>query len=288
MVLRGLTLTLLAASASANLFVNSPPSAAAPPLPGQHPIPSIHESALQSRRILHLNNIATFSTVFPSASAAQSYPDAATFEQRPTDIGPDSAIGLMEYYALCGPSTADPTILGVTIATTMKNAAAGSNATLSLRYQPPADAPPPSDPWAYLPANLPRFALVGSVERLTDDEVRDSKVRECFLEAHPEARIWEPGSDVHDSWWGRLVVKEVYFFGGFGDRARIGEFYTRCLPPPELTRPPRLASDRCLAQHYAEGDTRVSSGGREGPPGLWNSADGAAVSPESLRAAALC
>ena len=223
MAFTAIVFSLLAPSISAWLFTNAPPSAAVRPLPGQHPIPSIYESALQSRRILHLNNIATFSTVFPHTSAAQAYHDASTLEDRPVDIGPETSIGLMEYYALCGPSVADPTILGVTIATTMKNAAAGSNATLSLRYQPPADAPPISDPWAYLPANLPRFALFGSVERLAEEEVKKDKVRECFLKAHPEARIWEPGSDVHDSWWGRLVVKEVYFFGGFGDRARIGE-----------------------------------------------------------------
>lgn len=128
----------------------------------------------------------------------------------------------MEYYASCAPHAYNPTILGVTIATTMKNAASGSNVTLSLRYHLPADAPPTDDPWAYLPANLPRFALVGYLEKLSAEEVREHNIRECFLAAHPEASIWEPGSDIHDSWWGRLVVQEVYFFGGFGDRARIG------------------------------------------------------------------
>ena len=44
----------------------------------------------------------------------------------------------------------------------------------------------------------------------------------CFLERHPEAELWEPGNDIHESWWGRLVVQKVFFFGGFGDRAYIG------------------------------------------------------------------
>ena len=134
----------------------------------------------------------------------------------------------MEYYALCGPEPYNPTILGVTIASTMRNAAAGSNATLSLRYRPPPNAPPADDPWAYYPANLPRIALVGNLERLSDDVVKNQEIRKCFLESHPESTIWEPGSDVHDSWWGRLVVKEVYFFGGFGDRARIGMLSNEC------------------------------------------------------------
>ena len=134
-----------------------------------------------------------------------------------------AAIGLMEYYASCPPRVHDPIVLGVTIATTMKNAAGGSNITLSLRYHPPSDAPPrPDDPWAYLPANLPRFALVGYLERIGEEEVQGQGIRDCFLGTHPEAAIWEPGTDIHESWWGRLVVREVYFFGGFGDRARIG------------------------------------------------------------------
>ena len=63
---------------------------------------------------------------------------------------------------------------------------------------------------------------MGYVERLDDETVAKSGVRDCFLKTHPEAAIWEPGSDVHEAWWGRVVVREVYFFGGFGDRARIG------------------------------------------------------------------
>lgn len=175
-------------------------------------IPTIYESTLQARRILHLSKIATVSTVFPLPRTA---------ENRPADVA-GAPIGQMEYYANCGPDTFNPTVLGVTITTTMKNAAAGSNVTLSLRYHLPADAPPSDDPWAYLPANLPRFALVGYVEPLDAETVEKNDVRNCFIRTHPEASIWEPGRDIHESWWGRLVVREVYFFGGFGDRARIG------------------------------------------------------------------
>ena len=176
-------------------------------------IPSVHESAVQARRILQISNIATLSTMFPEPPS--------TLERRPSDVG-NTAVGLMEYYAQCGPEFYNPTILGVTIATTMKNAAAGSNVTLSLRYHVPADAPPSDDPWAYLPANLPRFALIGYIEKLAKEQIKEHNIRNCFIQSHPEATIWEPGTDIHESWWGRLVVQEVYFFGGFGDRARIG------------------------------------------------------------------
>ena len=184
-----------------------------------HPrIPSIHESTVQARRILQLQSIATLSTIFPAAASSE---DVSVAEERPPDVG-TAPIGLMEYYAACGPEPYNPTILGVTIATTMKNAAAGSNVTLSARYMLPADAPlPPPDPWAYLPANLPRFALVGHLERVSDADVARHNLTACFFHRHPEARIWAPGMDVHPSWWARLVVEEVYFFGGFGDRARI-------------------------------------------------------------------
>ena len=211
------TAILLAPLATSTSFLRQPPPPKAvfsnPDLHSQYwRVPSVHESAIQARRILQLSNIATLSSVFPPA---------LTFENRPSGVN-HAPIGLMEYYALCGPRTYDPTILGVTIATTMKNAAAGSNITLSLRYHLPQDAPPSDDPWAYLPANLPRFSLVGYVEKLSQEEVDKYKVRDCFVNTHWDASIWEPGTDIHDSWWGRLVVEEVYFLGGFGDRARIG------------------------------------------------------------------
>ena len=174
-------------------------------------IPSIYESTLQARRILHLSKIATIASVFPSL---------ASQEDRPKDVA-GAPIGQMEYFASCGPQIYNPTLIGVTITTTMKNAAAGSNVSLSLRYHVPSDAPPMDDPWAYLPANLPRIALIGYIERLDDEVVEKHGIRDCFVETHPEATIWEPGTDIHESWWGRMVVNEVYFFGGFGDRARI-------------------------------------------------------------------
>ena len=131
-------------------------------------------------------------------------------------------MALTDYYASCGPHPYDPIILAVSIATTLKNARAGSNVTLSLRYQPPADHPPSDDPYLYSPANLPRFSLIGHIEPLSKSEVESHHIKACFLRTHPDAEIWSPGNDIHESWWGKLVVEEFYWFGGFGDRAYIG------------------------------------------------------------------
>lgn len=174
-------------------------------------IPTVHESAVQARRILNLSSIATLSTVFPNLR----------FKNRPDGLG-GAPIGLTEYYASCDPNPHEPIILAVSIATSVKNAQAGSNMTLSLRYHPPPDRAPSKDLYTYSPANLPRFSLIGHIEPLSQKEVEKQAVQSCFLKSHPDAVAWLPGNDIHESWWARLVVEEIYWFGGFGDRAYIG------------------------------------------------------------------
>ncbi|KAL9639969.1 MAG: hypothetical protein Q9164_000598 [Protoblastenia rupestris] len=194
-------------------------------------IPTIHESAVLARRMLKLSSIGTLSTVFPptshpieqeddlgDSSIRSSYAKDALSTQ-PQDIA-GSPIGLMEYYAACGPHPYNPTILAISIATYVRNARSGSNVSLSLRWHPPPTAPPSSDPYLYSPANLPRFSLQGYIESIPEEEIREYGIQECFLEKHQEV-IWTPGNDIHESWWGRVIVEGVYWFGGFGDRARI-------------------------------------------------------------------
>lgn len=193
--------------------------------------PTIHESAVQARRILNLSSIATFSTVFPHPphppsssiddSPATAYPPYSSSENRPDGVA-GAPIGQMEYYASCEPDLYNPTVLAVSIATTYRNARAGSNVTLSLRYHPPLNHPPSKDPYTYSPANLPRFSLIGRLEPLSREAIEDNEIEACFLARHPDASLWTPGNDIHESWWARLVVEEVYWFGGFGDRAYIG------------------------------------------------------------------
>ena len=196
-------------------------------------IPTIHESAVLARRILNISTIGTLSTVFPSTNRVVSSEedcsnhvpilesgDENTSSAIPSDIA-GSPIGLMEYYATCAPHLYNPTILAVSIATYIRNARSGSNVSLSVRWHPPPSAPPSSDPYLYSPANLPRFSLQGYIEKIPENEVSEYAIQDCFLNRHEEA-VWTPGSGIHESWWGRIVVQEVYWFGGFGDRARIG------------------------------------------------------------------
>lgn len=136
------------------------------------------------------------------------------FENRPAGLG-GSPIGLMDYYADCEPDTGNPTILAISIATSFKNVAAGSNITLSVRYHP-------QDGKWHSAASLPRYSLIGHLEDIDDSAVKKASLAACFVKTHPDAAAWLPGNRIHASNWVRLVVDEVYWIGGFGDRAYIG------------------------------------------------------------------
>lgn len=205
-------LSLLSLAAASN--IPGPQHIFANPSHG-HPrtqkIPTVHESAVQARRILRLENIGTLSTIFPSES---SNGQAHSFERRPSDVS-GTPIGLMDYFADCEPSSGNPTILAITIATSFKNVAAGSNITLSLRWHPPNNRP-------YSAAAIPRFSLVGYLEDIPTNDIIKNVVPACFVKYHPDAAAWLPGNRIHQSKWVRLVVQEIYWIGGFGDRAYIG------------------------------------------------------------------
>jgi hypothetical protein len=190
-------------------------------------IPTSYESAVLGRRILNLTPLATISTTFPSSHSPAS--DADELERRGVSGIP---IGLTEYIADCEDS-GNPTLLGISLSTYMRNAAAGSNISLSVQWTPPH---PPSSrikssllsskkddrDVGYSAANLPRFALLGYLEKIPEAEVSAKELRKCFLKPHPDARFWLPGNNIHESHWVRLVVQDVYWVGGFGDRAYIG------------------------------------------------------------------
>ncbi|KAF4624404.1 hypothetical protein G7Y89_g13766 [Cudoniella acicularis] len=175
------------------------------------------------------------STIFPSPHHASLSNSPSTLEQRPSGLS-GMPIGLMDYISDCEPSTGNPTILAINIATSFKNAAAGSNVSLSLQWTPPY--PPSSrikntrfpsfsshngkEAVPYSAANLPRFSLLGYLEKIEEGEEKAMGLRKCFMKAHPDARYWLPGNRIHESEWVRLVVQDVYWIGGFGDRAYIG------------------------------------------------------------------
>jgi hypothetical protein len=168
-------------------------------------IPTVHESAIMARRILRLERIGTLSTVFPHPK---------TTEDRPSSVA-GTPLGLMDYFGDCEPDTGNPTILALSVASSVRNTEAGSNITLSLRWHPPVDRP-------YSAAEMPRFALVGYLEDISEADADGKGVADCFAARHPDSVFWMPGNRIHHSYWTRLVVEEVYWLGGFGDRAYIG------------------------------------------------------------------
>lgn len=140
-------------------------------------------------------------------------------------------IGLMDYIADCEDS-GNPTILAINIATSFKNVAAGSNISLSLHWTPPYPPKSRIESWfsnskekdlvPYSAANLPRFSLLGYLEKISQEEVKTLELGKCFTKVHKDAKYWLPGNPIHTSEWTRLVVQDVYWIGGFGDRAYIG------------------------------------------------------------------
>ncbi|KAF4124565.1 hypothetical protein GMORB2_5231 [Geosmithia morbida] len=218
-------------------------SAAAVLDPTPAKIPSRYESAVQGRRILALSKLADLATVFPDPGDS----DADTAENRPEGLG-GVPVSLMDYVADCE-DQGNPTLLAIKIATSFKNVEAGSNMTISVRWIPPY---PPAkrigllsrissllsfsgeqregseelalgpDPIPYSAANLPRFSLFGYLEPIEPDAVTSLKLAKCFTDKHHEAKWWLPGNAIHESSWARLVVTNVYWVGGFGNRAYIG------------------------------------------------------------------
>ncbi|TKA27587.1 hypothetical protein B0A50_04419 [Salinomyces thailandicus] len=236
-------LAALASSASAR-------SLALPPILQQEPlhqgsdeqdlhVPTVHESAVMARRIMHLSSLSTLITTFPNASSsyeplsdtdALSHQEVGVWENRPSEMA-GSPIGLMEYYADCEPTSGNPTLLAIDIATPYKNFAQGSNISMHIRWWPtqkthyfsPKDDQGDDDiPTPHTPAALPRFSLHGRLEPIGPVDLTKGLVPACFLKTHPDSALWQPGNDIHTSHYVRFVVEHVYWFGGFGDRARIG------------------------------------------------------------------
>lgn len=197
-----------------------------------------------------------------SGSHAGAGQDAETLENRPPNLGgmPIGMVDYIADCG--AEDEGNPTILAIKIATSFKNVAAGSNMSISVNWVPPyppakriksssspshnplswlsrwwsgrkgeeeqdEDAtttlPPHYDPVPYSAANLPRFSLLGHLEDISpSSQAAAAGLQDCFLKSHPDARYWLPGNRIHEAGWVRLVVDEVYWVGGFGDRAYIG------------------------------------------------------------------
>ncbi|KAG0367773.1 pyridoxamine 5'-phosphate oxidase-domain-containing protein [Gamsiella multidivaricata] len=66
----------------------------------------------------------------------------------------------------------------------------------------------------------PRLTLLGHLVPL--DAAKRDRAAKCFVEKHPEAKWWLPGSGFHDFKWYHLEIKEIYYVGGFGGIHYIG------------------------------------------------------------------
>ncbi|RMY73819.1 hypothetical protein D0864_10143 [Hortaea werneckii] len=204
--------------------------------------PTVHESAVMARRIMHLSSLSTLVTTFPvnSTTTTPSSSDSSDFtsqdlsawQSRPDDLA-GSPIGLMEYYSDCEPDTGNPTLLAIDIATPYRNFAQGSNISMEIRWWPRQSTHYISSnihakareddeiPTPHTPAALPRFSLHGYLEPIPAGDLARHLVPACFMRTHPDSALWQPGNDIHSSQYVRFVVEHVYWFGGFGDRARI-------------------------------------------------------------------
>ncbi|KAI1186884.1 pyridoxamine 5'-phosphate oxidase-domain-containing protein [Nemania serpens] len=235
------------------IFSNDPASSRS-----GHRIPTSYESAVLGRRILALTPLGTLATIFPAQDTDKDAGDRyGTQENRPPGLGgmPHS---MMEYVADCE-DDGNPTFLAINIETTFKNVRDGSNISLAQQWTPPyppdkriqstptpstsgllsrvigwlglgsspssdEDSSEPKDLVPYSAANLPRFSLLGYVEKIDVDSASTStrRLSECFVKKHPDAKYWLPGNRIHEAEFVRLVVQHVYWVGGFGDRAYIG------------------------------------------------------------------
>lgn len=222
-------------------FARNPDTSSQSPLLSR--IPTAHESAVLGRRVLALTPLGTLATVFPSSSSSN---DISVDERRPAGLG-GVPIGLMDYVADCE-DEGNPTILAINIASSFKNVRAGSNISLAQawtpRYAPDkriksgaaslwewlfgsegdcatSDHHHGAGSVPYSAANLPRYSLLGYLEKIEGDQALEA-VSSCFVKQHPDAKYWLPGNRIHEAEFVRLVVTQVYWIGGFGDRAYIG------------------------------------------------------------------
>lgn len=189
--------------------------------------PSWFTSTLMARRLLALSTTGVVSTIFPDPTPEKSRTPASLAGQ---------SVSLREYIADCDeqlPSDAghggngDPTFLGLHVSTTFRNIAAGSNLSVSIDWWDHLNDTKPVFPGFPLSeAGLPRVTLFGYIEEFSTPvpEETQEALESCYLQAHPDARVWLPGrpGSPHSSFWARMVVTEVYWIGGFGGLQQIG------------------------------------------------------------------
>ncbi|KAK9241395.1 pyridoxamine 5'-phosphate oxidase-domain-containing protein [Lipomyces kononenkoae] len=160
--------------------------------------PSVDEAAVQVRELVFKESLADLNTVFQDGQLA------------------GSAIGLLEYYADCD-GDGSLTLLMVEVGHTFKNWKAGSPVSLSIRRTPRFGR-------SLSPASEPRASLKGSLSFIAEDDKKAiTHAGHCFVSRHPDAKAWLPGNKVHKTAFMKFDVESVYWLGGFGNVAYIGD-----------------------------------------------------------------
>lgn len=177
-------------------------------------IPTRYESTVLGRRLLAQSRHGFISTDFPHHISSDRIPHNVH----------DSPIALPEYLASCEEPSGNPTLLALTVSTSTQNAFAGSNVSLAVSWWDEYVRHTDSEPWSY--ANLPRLSLIGRIEEISEQDIEAHDIPGCFTRVHADSKWWLPGNKAspHTGIWMRLVVQEIYWIGGFGDRAFIGWF----------------------------------------------------------------
>lgn len=185
-------------------------------------IPSRYTSTLLARRLLALSPTGVLSTVFPASSNQSSAAEPHALSSPPPSVA-STPIALPDYLADCEDS-GNPTLLALSISTSTRNARAGSNVSLALSWWDSYSRLTHHQPWSA--ANLPRASLIGYLEELSSDEIEAHDIVACYTGVHRDSRLWLPGDSraAHEGVWMRMVVQEIYWIGGFGDRNFIGWF----------------------------------------------------------------
>ena len=80
----------------------------------------------------------------------------------------------------------------------------GSNVSLTVSWWDEYTRLSGKEPWAK--ADLPRLALIGELEDISDEDVKEQGVVECFQKVHRDSRLWTPGRKgaAHGGKWARV------------------------------------------------------------------------------------
>lgn len=137
-------------------------------------------------------------------------------------------VSSMEYYADCD-EDGDPYWLVVDLGSTFTNIKGGSEYSITIRTGDHAlnDNVDPKYPGGIpeSPSGSPRAIFEGKFVNVSfSNPLEMIRLERCFLKKHPDAKFWLPNSpfSAHSSHWTKFIVDDIYFIGGFGDRAYIG------------------------------------------------------------------